>query len=96
MNTPQLQGQVAVVTGAASPRGIGWATAKRFADEGACVVVLDLDQNAASQAAALLGPDHLGLACDVRDEVACQSAVGQVLNRFGRVDILVNNAGVSQ
>ena len=96
MSTLQLQGQVAIVTGAASPRGIGWATAKRFADEGARVVVLDLDASAAAQAAALLGPDHLGLACDVRDEAACQAAVGQVLERFGRVDILVNNAGVSQ
>ena len=96
MSTLQLQGQVAIVTGAASPRGIGWATAKRFADEGARVVVLDLNASSAVQAAALLGPDHLGLACDVRDEVACQAAVGQVLERFGRVDILVNNAGVSQ
>ena len=96
MNKLQLEGQVAIVTGAASPRGIGWATAKRFADEGARVVILDLDTGAAAQAAALLGPAHLGLACDVRDEAACQAAVGQVLDRLGRVDILVNNAGVSQ
>ena len=68
MNTLQLTGQVAIVTGAASPRGIGWATARRFADEGARVVVLDLDAGAAERAAALLGLDHLGLACDVRDE----------------------------
>ena len=67
MSTLQLQGQVAIVTGAASPRGIGWATAKRFSDEGARVVVLDLNASSAVQAAALLGPDHLGLACDVRD-----------------------------
>ena len=96
MSKLQLEGQVAIVTGAASPRGIGWATAKRFADEGARVVVLDLDADAAAHAAALLGPDHLGLACDVRDESVCQAAVGHVLDRFGRVDILVNNAGVSQ
>ena len=44
----------------------------------------------------LLGPGHLGLACDVRDEAVCRAAVGQVLDRFGHVDILVNNAGVSQ
>ena len=96
MNKLQLEGQVAIVTGAASPRGIGWATAKRFADEGARVVVLDLDAGAAERAAMLLGPGHLGLACDVRDEAVCQAAVGQVQGRFGRVDILVNNAGVSQ
>ena len=96
MSVLQLEGQVAVITGAASPRGIGWATAKRFADEGARVVVLDLDAGAAQRAAALLGPEHLGLACDVRDEAACQAVVGAVLDRLGRVDVLVNNAGVSQ
>ena len=96
MSKLQLVGQVAIVTGAASPRGIGWATARRFADEGARVVVLDLDAGAAERAAALLGPDHLGMACDVRDEAVCQAAVGQVLDRLGRIDILVNNAGVSQ
>ena len=96
MSKLQLEGQVAIVTGAASPRGIGWATARRFADEGARVVVLDLDAAAAQRAAALLGPDHLGMACDVRDEAVCQAAVVQVLDYFGRIDILVNNAGVSQ
>ena len=96
MSVLQLEGQVAVITGAASPRGIGWATAKRFADEGARVVLLDLEAGAAQRAAALLGPEHLGLACDVRDEAACQAVVGAVLDRLGRVDVLVNNAGVSQ
>ena len=96
MNQMQLDGQVAIVTGAASPRGIGWMTARRFADEGARLVILDLDAGAVERAATLLGPEHLGLACDVRDEAACQAAVGQALDRFGRVDILVNNAGVSQ
>ena len=92
----QLQDQVAIITGAASPRGIGWATAKRFADEGARVVIFDLDVQAAEQAADRIGPQHLGLACDVRDEAACRSAVQRVLDAFGRIDILVNNAGVSQ
>jgi NAD(P)-dependent dehydrogenase (short-subunit alcohol dehydrogenase family) len=91
-----LQDRVAIVTGAASPRGIGFATARRFAEEGAAVVVVDLDAAAASGAAAAIGPRHLGLACDVRDEAACQAAVREVLTRFGRVDVLVNNAGVSQ
>ena len=92
----QLKDQVAIVTGAASPRGIGWATAKRFADEGARVVILDLDAQAAEQAAGAFGPPHLGLACDVRDESACRAAVQRVLDTFSRIDILVNNAGVSQ
>ena len=92
----QLKDQVAIITGGASLRGIGWATAKRFAGEGARIVILDLDAAAAEQAARAIGPEHLGLACDVRDEAACQSAVQRVLDTFGQVDILVNNAGVSQ
>lgn len=96
MSEPHLQGRVAIVTGAASPRGIGWATARRFAEEGARVVLLDLDANHAREAAAQIGGPHLGLGCDVRDEAACRAAVQRVLDTFGRVDILVNNAGVSQ
>ena len=92
----QLNDRVAIVTGGASLRGIGWATAKRFADEGASVVVLDIDALAAEQAARAIGPQHLGLACDVRDEAICHLAVQQVLDKFGHIDILVNNAGVSQ
>ena len=92
----QLKDQVAIITGGASLRGIGWATAKRFADEGARIVILDLDAVAAEQAARAIGPSHLGLACDVRDEAACKLAVKSVSDNFGRIDILVNNAGVSQ
>ena len=92
----QLKDRVAIVTGGASLRGIGWATAKRFADEGARVVILDIDPVATPQAARAIGPQHLGLVCDVRDEAACQRAVQQVLEAFGRIDMLVNNAGVSQ
>ena len=92
----QLKDQVAIITGAASPRGIGWATARRFAEEGARVVIFDLDAQAAEQAASAIGPQHLGLACDVRDEGACRTAVQRVLDTLGRIDILVNNAGVSQ
>ena len=92
----QLKDQVAIITGGASLRGIGWATAKRFADEGARIVILDLDPAAAEQAAHAIGPSHLGLACDVRDEAACRLAVQRAQDKFGRVDILVNNAGVSQ
>ena len=92
----QLKDKVAIITGGASLRGIGWATAKRFAGEGARIVILDLDAAAAGQAARAIGLVHLGLACDVRDEAACQSAVQKVLETFGQVDILINNAGVSQ
>lgn len=92
----QLKDQVAIVTGGASLRGIGWATAKRFADEGATVVILDLNADAAAQAAQAIGAGHLGLACDVRNESICRATVERVIKQFGHVDILVNNAGVSQ
>lgn len=91
-----LKNQVAIVTGGASTRGIGWATAKRFADEGARVVILGLDASAAQSAAAAIGDQHLGFACDVRDEAACQAIVQKIISDLGQVDILVNNAGVSQ
>ena len=92
-----LTGKFAVITGAASLRGIGRKTAVRFAEEGARVAILDLDENAAKEAAAALpGEGHIGLACNVAAHAACQEAGKQVLAAFGRVDILVNNAGITQ
>lgn len=91
-----LNGKIAVVTGAASERGIGRATAKRFAEEGASVVIIDLDEGAAQNAAAQLGPDHLGLGASVADEAAIATAIAAVIARYGRIDILVNNAGITQ
>ena len=91
-----LDNQVAIITGGASLRGIGWATAKRFAQEGARVAILDLDAESAQAAAAAIGSEHRGYPCDVRSESACQAVVEKILNDFGQIDILVNNAGVSQ
>ena len=91
-----LKDKVAIVTGAASLRGIGWATARRFVEEGARVALLDLDADAAAKAAREIGPEHRGYACDVRDAARCEAVVKRILDDLGRVDILVNNAGVSQ
>ena len=91
-----LAGKVAVISGAASPRGIGLATARLFAAHGARVAILDLDAAAAQEAARGLGPDHRGFACDVTDPAGCKAAAGSVLEAFGQADILVNNAGISQ
>ncbi len=91
-----LDGKVAVISGAASLRGIGLATAKRFAAEGARVVILDLDAEASAAAAAGLGAGHRGYACDVTDRAACQAAAERVIAELGQVDILINNAGITQ
>ncbi|VFR39464.1 3-oxoacyl-[acyl-carrier protein] reductase [plant metagenome] len=92
-----LDSKVAVISGAAGVRGIGYATAKLFAEQGAKVVILDLDEAASQAAAATLpGAGHLGLACDVTDAAACRRAADAVLARHGRIDVLINNAGITQ
>ena len=91
-----LQGKTAVISGAASLKGIGLATARAFAEQGARVAILDLDLSAAHAAASSIGGDHIGLRCDVTDPVACNSAIANVLDRFGQIDVLINNAGITQ
>lgn len=91
-----LNGKTAVISGAASRRGIGLATARRFAAEGAQVAILDIDGAAATEAASTLGKDHIGVACNVADRASCSIAVENVIAAFGRIDILINNAGVTQ
>ena len=87
--------RVVVVTGGA--RGIGAATAQRFAEEGASIAVLDLDESSAAATAEGLGaPRAIGLACDVADGDSVAAAVGAVVDRLGKIDVLVNNAGVTR
>ena len=70
-----LSGKSAVISGAAGPRGIGYAAAQLFAKQGAGVAILDIDQTAVEAAAASLGSGHLGLVCDVTDPEACKKAM---------------------
>jgi NAD(P)-dependent dehydrogenase (short-subunit alcohol dehydrogenase family) len=91
-----LADKVAIISGAASPRGIGLATARLFAEHGARVVIVDLNEDAARSAARGLGSEHRGFACDVTSRDACASATRRALDAFGRVDILINNAGITQ
>ena len=92
-----LDGKIAIITGAASPRGLGKATAKLFAEHGATIVIMDLDADQASAAAKdLPGEGHIGLAGNVVDKAACDTAAKSTLDQFGRIDILVNNAGITQ
>lgn len=92
-----LTNKTAIITGAASRRGLGKATAKLFAEHGARIAILDLDGTSATEAAAdLPGEGHIGLACDVTDKDACAAAAKDVLAKLGQIDILINNAGITQ
>lgn len=88
--------RVAIVTGAAG--GIGRATARRLAAEGATLALLDRDGDALREAATALpdGPrcHHLH-PLDIADEAAVEACVAEVLDRFGRIDALCNNAGIA-
>ncbi|MFO6429387.1 SDR family NAD(P)-dependent oxidoreductase [Erythrobacter sp. W302b] len=88
-----IAGRVAIITGAAS--GMGRATARLFAAEGAHVAVVDLELAASAAVAAECGPAARPYALDVADGVAITRTVAQIAADFGRIDILVNNAGVS-
>ncbi len=93
--TGRLLGKVAVVTGSAS--GIGKEIAFTFAREGAKVVIADLDQNAAENAALEIDPTAqraLGVAMDVSNEEQVEAGMERAVEAFGRLDILVSNAGV--
>jgi len=87
---------VVVITGASSEPGIGRATAQLFHEQGARIAILDLNQEAAVQAASAIGPGHFGLGCDVTDSNQCLEACEIVLQKFGRIDALVNSAGITQ
>jgi len=90
-----LLGKVALVTGAAA--GIGYATAKMFAEAGASVNLLDSNQDAVSGAAETLvaaGLSAVPMKCDVSDEEEVRLAIERVVSRFGRLDMACNNAGI--
>lgn len=87
----RYQGAVAFVTGGGS--GIGAAAVRRFAAEGACVVVVDRRIDAAREVAGLLGDRALAVEADVRREADLEQAVRAAVTRFGRLDVAVNAAG---
>ncbi len=89
--TGRLEGRVAVITGAGS--GIGLATARRFAAEGARVVAVDIDERSGGAAAAEVGGEFR--AVDVTDEEAVRGLFDGVVERHGRLDVAFNNAGIS-
>lgn len=94
MSRDRLAGKVALVSGAAA--GIGAATVRRFVQEGARVVIADIDEAAGAALAHELGADARFCACDHTDPIACDRAVAVALQAFGSLDILHNNAGDSR
>ena len=97
MPTNDLKDKIAVVTGAAS--GIGAAICKTFADKGARLGLLDIDEAGVKAAAAAMvadGRDAIGIYCDVSREAECAAAINSIIDQYGGIDILVNNAGITQ
>ena len=88
----ELRGATALITGAAS--GLGAATARRFADLGANVVVLDRDGDRAAEFAAQLGTNAIAAAADITSEDEVSAAVQATQDRFGSLQILINCAGI--
>jgi len=88
----RLKDKVALITGGAA--GIGKATAIRFAEEGAAVVICDVDDHSGEKTLKELGPDAGFYRVDVTDRGSVDSWVDSVLKKYGRIDVLVNNAGI--
>ena len=90
----RLDGRVALVTGAGSPEGIGFACARMLRDAGARVAVTSTTERIRDRAREL-GGDALGLVADLTDETAARRVVAEVAAALGPVDVLVNNAGLA-
>jgi 3-oxoacyl-[acyl-carrier protein] reductase len=91
----RLKDKVAIITGSA--RGIGQATALKFATEGARVVVCDLDRKAVDEVVAEIvaaGGQAVGFTVNVTDKASIAAMVKGVTDKYGRIDVLVNNAGI--
>ena len=92
----RLEDKVAIITGAA--RGIGAATAEKFAMEGAKIVVADMDGKDVDEAVRQIrsnGGEAIGAAVDVTDRKQVDCLMDKTLETFGRLDILINNAGIT-
>ena len=88
----QLQGRVAIVTGGA--KGLGEAVVRLFVQEGAIVIVADVDADSGARVVESLGAKTRFQHLDVRSESEWQRVIGETVATYGRLDILVNNAGV--
>ncbi|KAL9235810.1 hypothetical protein vseg_010545 [Gypsophila vaccaria] len=92
-NCARLEGKVALITGAAS--GIGKATAIKYVENGANVVVADIQRQLGQATTKELGPNASFVACDVTKEADISNAVDFSVSKYGRLDIMYNNAGIA-
>jgi 3-oxoacyl-[acyl-carrier protein] reductase len=89
----RLKDKIAIITGAA--KGIGFSTAKRFAEEGAKVMIADVNPDSVKAAVDLI-PGSEAYVVNVTDRASIEAAVDQIIQRHGRIDILINNAGITK
>ena len=94
-----LTGQVAIITGSGSARGIGRAIAVAMAEQGSSVVIADINESGVNETIDIIsssGGEALGVKLDVTDQASVDSMIETVLKAYTKIDILVNNAGISQ
>jgi 3-oxoacyl-[acyl-carrier protein] reductase len=91
-------GRVALITGAGSPQGIGFATARLLAQQGAKIAITSTTERIEERARQLAaeGADVFAVSADLRDHERTHTLVNKVLKHYGRLDILINNAGMTQ
>lgn len=94
----RMLNKIAIITGAASNPGLGYSTAMRFAQEGAKLVITDIDMvglAAVEKEIAATGAEVLAMEQNVVDEQRWQAVIDATVDRYGRLDVLVNNAGIA-
>lgn len=92
----RLKDKVAIITGGG--RGIGEATAKKFVEEGAKVVIADVNQEDTDKVVKAInghGGEAIGVVVDVTDQAQVEKVVADTVDQFGKLDIIVNNAGIT-
>ena len=94
-----FNGQVVIVTGSGSPKGIGRTIAQTFAKQGATVILTDINQEGVEVNAKeieTMGGKAYGVAGNICDKPSVDALIADVMDKYGRIDVLVNNAGISQ
>ena len=94
-----FSGQVVIVTGAGSPKGIGRVIARTFARQGALLIIADMNKEGTDETVQIIqseGGKADGVVLDVTSKESVDAMVDYIMKKYGRIDVLVNNAGISQ